>query len=70
LEVDMHTKIGDLRATTVQLRESEHAALARMAKRAGISKSAKVRTLIQREARDLGVWDPVARDRRLEALNA
>jgi hypothetical protein len=65
----MHADLGELRQTTVQLREVEHVALARLAKRAGTSKSAQVRTLIQREARDVGVWDTGSGGQELEALN-
>jgi hypothetical protein len=53
----MHAELGELRPTTVQLRESEHAALAAIARVRGNSKAGVVRRLIQEEARKLGLWE-------------
>jgi hypothetical protein len=53
----MHAELGELRPTTVQLRESEHAALAAIARARGNSKAGVVRRLIQEEARKLGLWE-------------
>jgi hypothetical protein len=52
----MHAELGELRPTTVQLRESEHAALAAIARVRGNSKAGVVRRLIQEEARRLHLW--------------
>jgi hypothetical protein len=51
-----HANLGELRPTTIQLREAEHRALGQLARKDGTSKAATVRRLLQREARDRGLW--------------